>query len=164
MGNEKLEKFYDIIKKEYEGLWRKKNEMEEIIFYHFIFVAIAADMAMEGKFPEEFWNNRSAEILTNWGNKNYKDIMAKRQERLEEYMQSYRIISQTKYMREGELANEDLEIIFSFSKRVLNYIEGLSAVEVSSEPERAIGIVNKILRLYGNYLLIEYPVEGQNII
>ena len=159
MENEKLEKVYDIIKKEYEGFWRKKNEIEEIIFYHFIFVAIAADMAMERKYVEEFWNNRSAEILTNWGDKNYNDIMVKRQERMEVYMKLYKAISQTKYMREGELANEDLEIIFSFSRRVLNYIEGLSEIEVYSEPERAIGMVTKILRLYGHYLLIEYPVE-----
>ena len=159
MENEKLEKFYDIIKKEYEGLWRKKNEIEEIIFYHFIFVAIAADMAMERKYVEEFWNNRSAEILTNWGDKNYNDIMVKRQERMEVYMKLYKAISQTKYMREGELGNEDLEIIVSFSKRVLNYIEGLSEIEVYSEPERAIRMVTKILRLYGHYLLIEYPVE-----
>ncbi len=159
MENEKLEKVYDIIKKEYEGFWRKKNEIEEIIFYHFIFVAIAADMAMERKYVEEFWNNRSAEILTNWGDKNYNDIMVKRQERMEVYMKLYKAISQTKYMREGDLGNEDLEIIVSFSKRVLNYIEGLSEIEVYSEPERAIGMVTKILRLYGHYLLIEYPVE-----
>lgn len=169
-----LEQLFQNIQKMFSQFWLHPDEIEADIFYQFVFFVVLNDQkqsmlrdSMEG-FPlslinefiaderlvDEYWESKNAEILVNWGEKNYSHLMNLREERFMHYSKTWSIAVSTKTLREGcKPTVDELTIIMAFSRWVIQNVDQLDTITASLDCERGLKLAFQIINAEILYLI-----------
>ena len=152
-----LEKLFHNIQKLFSHLWLHPDEMEADIFYQFVFFVVLNDQKQtmlryssggsqfsfanefiaEESLVDQYWENKNADILINYGLKNYSLLMNLRKERFKDYSQAWSVAVNTKTLREGCTPTVDeLTDIMAFSGQVIRNVEQLDMSSAFLDWER----------------------------